>query len=166
MQLDRFFSSFNTVSRGLEAQRKRMGAAAENIANANTSITEEGEPYRPKRAVQTAPETRYSDFYNLLDRMSTSMNSAEGGGQASGPSLERMLDEGRLGPITEIEEEERFRMEYDPSHPHADENGMVRYPDINVVDEMSRMISANRIYEANLTALDASKKMMKNTLQI
>lgn len=165
MELERFFSSFNTASRGLEAQRRRMGAAAENIANANTSRTEDGEPYRPKRAVQEAPDTRYSDFYNLLDRMSTSMSS-DGGQHASGPSLERMIEEGRLGPVTEVEEEERFRMEYDPSHPHADENGFVRYPDINIVDEMSRMISANRIYEANLTALDASKKMMKNTLQI
>lgn len=165
MELERFFSSFNTASRGLEAQRRRMGAAAENIANANTSRTEDGEPYRPKRTVQEAPETRYSDFYNLLDRMSTSMSS--GGSQhASGPSLERMIDEGQLGPVTEVEEEDRFRMEYDPSHPHADENGFVRYPDINIVDEMSKMISANRIYEANLTALDASKKMMKNTLQI
>lgn len=165
MQLDRFFSSFNTVARGLEAQRKRMGAAAENIANANTSQTDDGDPYRPKRAVQEAPDARYSDFYNLLDRMSTSMSSA-GEGHSSGPSLERMLEEGRLGPVTDVEEQEQFRMEYDPSHPHADENGFVQYPDINIVDEMSRMISANRIYEANLTALDASKKMMKNALQI
>ena len=59
-----------------------------------------------------------------------------------------------------------LRTEYDPMHPHADENGYVQYPDINVVDEMARMMSANRIYEANLTAVQAAKEMIKRTLEI
>lgn len=165
MPIDRYFSVFNTVARGLQAQRKAMGAAAENIANANTTRTADGDPYRIKRAVHEAPNTRYSTFYNLLNKMQTRV--AEGDeDHISGSSLRRLLDDGQLGPITTIEEVEDYRLEYDPSHPHADENGYVRYPDINMVEEMARMISASRLYDANLTALEAAKGMIKQTLKI
>jgi len=83
-----------------------------------------------------------------------------------GPALRRKLADQNLGPLTEIEEIEAERLEYDPTHPHADENGYVRYPDVNVVEEMTRMISANRIYEANLTALEAAKETIKRTLEM
>ena len=69
-------------------------------------------------------------------------------------------------PLTEIEAERKIRLEYDPTHPHARADGYVEYPDVNVVEEMTRMISANRIYEANLTAVQAAKEMIKQTLEI
>ena len=61
---------------------------------------------------------------------------------------------------------DRERLEFDPDHPDADADGYVHYPDVNVVDEMARMISANRIYEANLTSVQATKEMIKRSLEI
>jgi flagellar basal-body rod protein FlgC len=81
-------------------------------------------------------------------------------------SLARAAGRGNLGPDTRIEGLNRERIEYDPDHPHADEAGYVHYPDVNVVDEMARMISANRIYEANLTSVKATKEMIKRSLEI
>lgn len=165
MPVDRYFSVFKTASRGLEAQRKAMGASAENLANANTTRTPDGTPYEIKRAVHESPNTRYNDFYNLLNKMQSDLNRG-GQNHSSGSSLNRLLEEGQLGPRTEIEAREEYRLEYDPSHPHANEDGYVEYPDVNVAEEMSRMVSANRIYEANLTAVDAAKTMIKHTLEI
>jgi flagellar basal-body rod protein FlgC len=54
----------------------------------------------------------------------------------------------------------------DPTHPHADAEGYVEYPDVNIVEEMAHMVSANRIYEANLSAVQAAKEMIKRTLEI
>lgn len=165
MQVERFFTTFNTAAKGLEAQRQAMGAAAENIANINTTRTADGSPYQIKRAVHEAPNTKYSNFYNLLNKMQSRMDEGNAS-HRSGSSLRRLLDKGQMGPETSIEELDNYRLAYEPSHPHADENGYVQYPDVNTVDEMSRMVSASRLYQANLTALDASKNMIKNTLKI
>lgn len=71
-----------------------------------------------------------------------------------------------MGPTTEVEEVDDERLEYDPSHPHADEEGYVHYPDVNVAQEMARMTSANRVYEANLSAVEATKSMAQRTFEI
>ena len=142
-----------------------MGASAENLANANTTRTPDDTPYQIKRAVHEGPNTRYNDFYNLLNKMQSDLEQGSAN-HSEGSSLNRLLEEGQLGPTTEIEAQENYRLEYDPSHPHADDDGYVRYPDVNIAEEMSRMVSANRIYEANLTAVDAAKNMIKHTLEI
>ena len=81
-------------------------------------------------------------------------------------ALYRRLPDQDLGPETEIAEETRLRLEYDPTHPHANADGYVEYPDVNVVEEMARMMSANRIYEANLSTVQAAKEMIKRMLEI
>ncbi|HEX7072028.1 MAG TPA: flagellar basal body rod C-terminal domain-containing protein, partial [Rhodothermales bacterium] len=81
-------------------------------------------------------------------------------------TLHHDFEDGDLGPTTEVQEEVALRTVYDPTHPHADANGYVQYPDINVVEEMTQMMSANRIYEANLTVVQAAKEMIKRTLEI
>lgn len=73
---------------------------------------------------------------------------------------------GGLGPQFDIEEKESFRFEFDPDHPDADENGMVRYPDIDLVREMAEMVSANRLYEANLSSIEAEKEIIKRSMEI
>ena len=73
---------------------------------------------------------------------------------------------GGLGPAFEVVEQEKFRYEYDPNHPDANENGMVRYPDIDMVKEMAVMVSANRLYEANLSSIEAEKEILKKSLEI
>ena len=66
----------------------------------------------------------------------------------------------------EVVEQEKFKYEYDPNHPHADENGMVKYPDVDMVKEMAEMVSANRLYEANLSSIEAEKELLKRSLEI
>ncbi|MDX1532319.1 MAG: flagellar basal body rod C-terminal domain-containing protein, partial [Rhodothermales bacterium] len=83
-----------------------------------------------------------------------------------GVTLRRLEGGGDLGPRTEVVGEDRVRLEYDPTHPDADENGYVHYPDVNVVEEMAHLISANRVYEANLSTVQAAKEMIKRTLEI
>lgn len=161
----RFHSQFRTSARGLEAQRIAMAASTENLANARTSRTEDGDPYRIKRAVHEADDALRGRFQNLLARRTQDLMGSEGRHMA-GRTLQRRLGEEDLGPQTEIAEDLAERLEYDPTHPHADAQGYVRYADVNVVEEMARMISANRIYEANLSAVESTKQMAKRTLEI
>ena len=149
----------------MEAQRIALGTAAENLANAQTSRTEGGGPYTIKRAVHEALGEREMRFGNLLSRMKSRLATSDLR-HADGSSLRRRLPQMELGPQTEVEESLQVRLEYDPNHPHADADGYVTYPDVNVVEEMARMMSANRIYEANLTAVQAAKEMVKRTLEI
>lgn len=165
MLINRYFSVFRTAASGLEAQRKAMGAASENIANASTTRTADGTPYAIKRAVHEAPTERYQQFSTMLNEMQTKIDTSDPR-HLKASLLRDPLADSQLGPTTEIQAEERVRLVYDPKHPHADENGYVSYPDINVVDEMARMISANRIYEANLSTVQAAKEMIKRTLEI
>ena len=160
----RSFSPFQIAARGLEAQRLAMGAATENIANATTTRTADGTPYRLQRAVQTAPRAERSFGGTLREarlKVETTSGQHRGGLRRGTPAAL-----GELGPQTEIVRVEGERTEYDPSHPDADADGYVHYPDVNVVDEMARMISANRIYEANLTSVQATKEMIKRSLEI
>lgn len=161
----RFFSVFRTAARGLEAQRIEIGTAAENMANATTSRTADGTPYAIKRAVREVEDEDYRRFSEVLNRSQKKMV-AQSSQHMEGARLRRKLHETELGPITEVEEVNQERLEYDPTHPHADADGYVRYPDVNVAEEMVRMISANRIYEANLATIESAKEMIKRTLEI
>ena len=159
------FSVFQTVARGLEAQRIAIGTTTENIANASTTRTADGTPYELKRAVHEMPEVRYKRFDTLLNQMQTEVSRSDRD-HLRGSSLRRRLSTQEMGPQTTIEDNAVYRFEYDPGHPHADERGYVHYPDINVVEEMARLISANRIYEANLSAFQTAKDIAKKTLEI
>ena len=161
----RIFSIFRTAARGMEAQRIALGDASENVANANTSRTANGTPYAIKHAVHEALGERTIRFSHLLSRMRSEMQTSDAR-HLGGASLHRRLPDQELGPQTEIAEEVRVRLEYDPTHPHANAEGYVAYPDVNVVEEMARMMSANRIYEANLSTVRAAKEMIKRTLEI
>jgi flagellar basal-body rod protein FlgC len=162
---NQFLPAMKTAARGLEAQRRKLGAATENLANASTSRTEDGDPFRIKRAVQEVDNADYERLSRggLDPQLELRNTNARHLREASLPP-ERAA--GDLGPRTEIEEIERERLEYDPSHPDADEEGYVHYPDVNVAQEMARMTSANRVYEANLSAVEATKSMAQRTFEI
>lgn len=141
------FQSFNISASGMTAQRFRTDIIAENIANVNTTRTENGEPYRRKLVVfQEKNVTPFSQFF------STSKNGAIGNGV-------------KVRSVTEDEVND-FIMEYDPSNPDADENGYVYYPNVNTVSEMTDLIDATRAYEANATAFEASKSIAQTGLSI
>ncbi len=157
-------SVFRTAARGLEAQRLALGAATDNIANATSSRAEDGNAYAVKRAVTNADE-RQGRFGRLLTEAKTSLQRTDDRHLPNGRLTGRFRDPD-AGPATELTETDAERLEYDPDHPHADLDGYVHYPDVNVVEEMTHMISAGRIYEANLTTVQAVKEMLKRTLEI
>lgn len=149
----------------MEAQRRTLGAATENIANASTSRTDDGDPYEVKRAVHEVGDEEYARLGRAGETPETALRTTEDR-HVSGASVRLERTPGDLGPTTEIKGLEKERLEYDPSHPHADEDGYVHYPDVNVAQEMARVISANRVYEANLSAVESTKSMVKQTLEI
>ena len=141
------FQSFNISASGMTAERFRFDTIAQNIANVNTTRTEDGTPYRRKIVTfQEKAVTPFTTYY------SNSRARAVGNGVK----------------VTSVKEdmENDFIMEYDPAHPDADENGYVSYPNVNTVTEMTNMISATRAYEANTTAFEASKSLARTGLSI
>lgn len=164
MEVDRFFSVFKTAGRGLAAQRQQISIAAENIANANTTRTADGGPYRPKSLHLTVGNR--TDFDNALENSLLQMSTSRAEHLAEPTPLDANGGTQDLGPEAQVVEQERFRYEYDPDHPDADENGMVTYPDVNMVEEMTRMVSANRLYEANLSVIEAEKQIIKRSFEI
>ena len=135
----------NISASALTATRLRMDVIAENIANIDTTRTEHGGPYRRKFVV-FQERTGDRDFATFFNRACN----AQGG--------VRVLGIGR--------DMSEFKVDYNPEHPDADENGLVRLPNVEVVQEMTDMMSAYRAYEANITALNAFKDMAMKTLEI
>ncbi len=166
---DRLFSSFQTAAGGLSVQREKIGAATNNIANAGTSAPNgSADVYRPQ-SVQTGTGDRQDFQRMLLDSISTlrqtrpDHHAVSGGGVSQGNPGSSSSD---FGPTAQMVESDNFRHEFDPNHPDADENGMVRYPDVDLIREMTQLVSANRLYEANLSAIEAEKQIIKRSLEI
>ncbi len=142
------FSAFNISASGLTAQRYRMDIISENVANANTTRTEDGTPYR-RKVVTFEEKGAQTPFSKVL-------GNASAGYSGQGVKVSRVYED------TETE----MNMVYDPSHPDADENGYVTYPNVNIITEMTNLIDASRAYEANSTAFNASKSMALQGLQL
>jgi len=141
-----FFDSLNISSTGLSAQRLRMNLIASNLANVNTTRTENGEPYKRKDVVFEAVQGSDDFEATLNETLNTTTNGV------------------KVAKI--IEDEKPFVEKYDPGHPDADENGYVRLPNVNMVEEMVNMISASRSFEANATAVGTTKDMAAAALRI
>ncbi|MFC5702139.1 flagellar basal body rod protein FlgC [Cohnella faecalis] len=142
-------SGIDISASALTAQRLRMDVITSNIANAETTRAQyvDGKfvPYRRKMVVMEPTQAPFKDLLN--DKL-------------TGPS-ERGVH------VTKIQEDQTpFKQVYNPSHPDADENGMVYMPNVDMVKEMTDLISASRSYEANVTALNASKAMFTKSLEI
>ena len=140
-----FLNSMSISASALTATRLRMDVITENMANSNTTRTENGEPYRRKYVVfqEKINDDEFAEFFNKSKTTSGGVRVVEIG--------------------TDMSE---FKYDYNPSHPDADENGYVRYPNVEVVQEMVDMMSAYRAYEANITALNSLKDMAVKTLDI
>jgi len=147
------FDSFNIASTGLTAQRLRMDLISSNIANANTTRTPEGDgPYVRKRAI-FAPINIRPNYKSPLvpDRIHH--------GEGQGVRVVKIDND-----------KEPFKMVYDPTHPDAintgPEKGYVKMPNVNVVMEMTDLISASRSYEANVMIVNNAKTMFGKALEI
>ena len=140
-----FLSSMRISSSGMTANRRRMNTISSNIANVNTTRTPEGGPYRHKDVVLEAiPDAK--SFGEILDTNQKKLNRVQ---------------------VTDIAVDQTApRLVYDPNHIDANEQGYVAYPNINLMEEMAGMIQATRAYEANASALGASKNMAMTALEI
>ncbi|GHR38079.1 flagellar basal-body rod protein FlgC [Helicobacter pylori] len=156
-----FLSSFDISGYGLSAQRLRVNLISSNIANANTTRTSEGGPYRRQEAVFKA-----FDFNEILNQKIAQNHQIT--------PYEDPLDEGDddnpLIPITSVVVDKIVRddseplMKYDPSHPDANTQGYVAYPNVNAVVEMADLVEATRAYQANVAAFQSAKNMAQNAI--
>ncbi len=143
------FQSFNISASGMTAQQFRADIIAENIANLNTTRTDQGTTYR--RKIVQFQERDVNTFEKYLSESKRRGSHVGNGVKVTAVGEDTWTD---------------FIMEYDPAHPDADENGYVSYPNVNIVTEMTDLIDASRAYEANITAFDASKAIAQAGLQI
>lgn len=166
MRIEGLFGAIDISASGLRAQRTRMDATASNIANANTTRTEEGGPYRRQRVVLRAlDKNRY--FSRVVQQGHLKLKRAYERHLRSLGARHRLGVERGIGVVSKVvRDTSPPRLVYDPSHPDADAEGYVALPNVNVVTEMVDMISAARAYEANITAMDAAKGMAKKALEI
>jgi flagellar basal-body rod protein FlgC len=137
-----FFSAMEVSASGLSAQRTRINVAASNLANAQTTQSADGGPYKRKDVVVSStdmPGTQGADHANAVKGAKVSQIT-----QDTAPP----------------------RLEYDPGHPQADARGYVAYPNINPVEEMVDMITASRAYEAGITTMSTAVSMAERALGI
>ena len=147
------FTSINIAATGMSVERLRTDVISNNIANATTTRTQEGGAYR-KQSVIVEPIASSNPQWRF-------------------PFVDSELDNGpgkgvRVSEI--VKDSEQGRMVYDPSHPDAIQSGpnkgYVEYPNVNIVNEMVNMISANRAYEANSSVIQGGKEMFASALEI
>ena len=140
------FDALNISASGLTAERMRMDVVAENLANVNTTRGADGQPYRRKEVV-------------LAERQGEGSFGAALAGAMSGKP-------GGVEVAAIAEDQTPLKQVYDPGHPDADANGYVQMPNVDSVAEMVDLISAQRAYEANVTAMQAAKQMLSKTLEL
>jgi flagellar basal-body rod protein FlgC len=151
------FDSMEISASGLTAERMRMDVTAENLANAQTTRGADGNPYRRKEVV-------------LQERAASgTFGAALQGAMASGTQTTSSSGTGKPGgvEVAQIAEDQTpLKQVYDPSHPDADARGYVQMPNVDPVAEMVDLITAQRAYEANVTAMQAAKQMFTKTLDL
>jgi len=138
------FDSMQINTSGLNLERLKLDVISSNIANVNTTRTEEGGPYLKQEVTfEEAIKNQQSYFTGQT-------NDKSFGVRATGI----------------IEDEENTKLVFEPTHPDADENGYVTYPNVDMADEMIDLITTSRSYDANVTAMNASKSMLNRALEI
>jgi flagellar basal-body rod protein FlgC len=140
-----FLSAMKISGSALKAERTRINIASMNLANANTTRTIEGGPYRAKSVVFGATPLA-NGFQQTLDSVDDKLRKVE--------------------VVQVAEDQSPFKEIYDPSHPDADANGIVRMPNVNTAEQMVDLMSARRDFEANVAAMDSIKAMAVKSLDI
>lgn len=135
------FSSMDIAASGLMAERLRMEVISNNIANANTTMTETGDPYRRQSVVFAPVVSASRDGLTLGDNAGVRVIGIESN-------------------------QSEFPVVHNPGHPHADEQGMVRMTNVSIPNEMINLITASRSYEANLKSITLMKEMVEQTLAL
>ena len=140
------FTAMNVAATGMTAQQLRMDTIAENIANANTTRTQDGEAYR--RKIPVFMEKDQTSFDNILNGY---MNQY----RPNGVKVTRI-----------VEDRSELRLVYEPDNPDANEDGYVEYPNVDTVTEMTNLIDSSRAYEASATSFNAAKAIATKGLEL
>ena len=145
MNVDRLFS---VVGSALDSQRQRLNIIAGNLANAESTRSPNGGPY-VRRDVVFRADSPSSPFTSVFSQ------AFRGSGEPHGVKIEDVVLDQR--PPRQV---------YDPQHPDADSKGFLQLPNVNVIEEMTNMLSASRAYEANLAVLETGKSMTMRALEM
>ncbi len=145
MNVDRLFS---VVGSALNSQRQRLNIIAGNLANAESTRSPNGGPYVRRDVVfrSNSPNTPFTSVFSQAFGRS---------GEPHGVKIDKV-----------VLDERPLRQVYDPKHPDADEKGYLHLPNVNVIEEMTNMLSASRAYEANLAVLETGKTMTMRALEM
>ncbi|EAI7265621.1 flagellar basal body rod protein FlgC [Campylobacter coli] len=159
-----YLSDFDISGYGLSAQRFRMNVISSNIANANTTRTAEGGPYRRREVIFKA-----TDFDKLLnEQINKDNNFLKYENPLNDPSSPEEAKPAIQSVVVDkvVRDDKDFRMKYDPSHPDANAQGYVAYPNVNPVVEMADLIEATRAYQANVSAFTSAKTIAQSAIDL
>lgn len=159
-----YLSDFDISGYGLSAQRFRINIISSNIANANTTRTAEGGPYRRRSVVFKA-----TDFSEILNRkIKDDSNMLEYENPLNDPSSPKDADPSIMSVVVHkvVRDDKEFRLKYEPNHPDANDEGYVSYPNINPVIEMADLIEATRAYQANVAAFNSTKSIAQSAIDL
>ncbi len=148
-----FFDGYNVSTSGMSAQRTRINVVSANIANAKTTHTSEGGPYKKQEVV-------FEDILIASNKKTNSNDVETTNNKNSDVSLRG------VGVKSILQSDAKPVMRYEPEHPDANEQGYVAYPDINPVIEMVNLVEATRSYEANVASFNTHKNIDSKTLDI
>ena len=159
-----YLSDFDISGYGLSAQRFRINIISSNIANANTTRTAEGGPYRRRSVIFKA-----TDFSEILNRkIKDDSNMLEYENPLNDPSSPKDADPSIMSVVVHkvVRDDKEFRLKYEPNHPDANDEGYVSYPNINPVIEMADLIEATRAYQANVAAFNSTKSIAHSAIDL
>lgn len=140
------FNSINISTSALNAEKTRIDIISKNMANVNTSRSTGGMPYR--RQMVVFQENNQNSFEKSLSKYKNKID-------ANGVKISKI-----------VEDDSPFKLVYEPGHPDSDENGYLKMPNVDIIKEMVDLISAQRSYDANITAINSSKSMLMKALEI
>lgn len=168
MPMVQLFTGLNISASGLRAMRLKQNLIASNIANAETTRTAEGGPYRRQTAVLRADPIEVNPRLVMADPSMVGWTTSQR--HMPIPSDLFQVRKDKIGTGVTVDrvsqDESPPRLVHDPSHPDADAEGYVAYPNINVVQEMVDLIATTRAYEANTTAMASAKSILAKSLEI
>ncbi|HIO90404.1 MAG TPA: flagellar basal body rod protein FlgC [Campylobacterales bacterium] len=159
-----FLSGFDISGYGLSAQRFRINMISSNIANANTTRTEEGGPYRRKQVVFKAV-----DFDDMLNtQIKNGSGFLEDANQIGDKDNSLFAKPSLTGVVVDkvVRDDSPFKLRFDPQNPDADANGYISLPNVNPVIEMADLVEATRAYQANVAAYQTSKSMAQSAIDL
>lgn len=160
-----YLSDFDISGYGLSAQRFRLNIISSNIANAHTTRTAEGGPYKRREVIFKA-----TDFSEVLNKqIKRDSNFLEYENPLNDPSSQKDAKPAIMSVVVDKvvrDDKSGFRMKYEPSNPDANEQGYVAYPNINPVVEMADLIEATRAYQANVSAFNSTKTIAQSAIDL